>query len=149
MGSGDRLCGIAALFLAGITIAGSYRLPLFRAGVPGTGFLPSLFALFIAVCGLLLLLHPAVGRGEKPVWPQGPVRWQIAGSYVALFGYFMLIPILGFLLMTGIFLTLLMWWWGGQGRWVPFLFGGIGACLMYLAFRVLLEVPLPLGIWGE
>jgi hypothetical protein len=148
MGSADRLSGVIALALAGVLVLGTRRLFFFKSGVPGPGFLPLVLAFFIAFCGVILLVAP--GKDSKgPVWPGARVRWQIAGSYLALFVYYAMIPVVGFLLMTALFLSGLLWWWGNKGPWASLVFGGVGAALMFLIFRILLEVPVPMGIWAQ
>jgi hypothetical protein len=110
--------------------------------------LPFFVSLFIGACGVMLMVAPA-GDRKKVAWPPTPIRRKIAFSYLVLVLYFALTPILGFLLMTSVFLAGLAWWWGDKGGWAPLVFGGIGGPLMFFIFRVLLDVPLHLGIWAQ
>jgi len=80
--------------------------------------------------------------------PAGAVRRQMLAAGGILFGYWLILPYLGYtastaLVSTGLFRAM------GRYRWrIALLLGGVTTALLYLLFRVWLLQPLPTGWLG-
>lgn len=141
----DRVSGVLALFVAAAVTYSVHPHTFMKNGVPGAALFPFLTAVFIAGCGVTLLLAPG---DAQPNWPTGAVRAKLVGSLGALVLYVILVPIIGFAIASAIFLATLIGWWGKYRPWVAALIGGGIAGAMYVVFTLLLEVPLPAAFWS-
>jgi len=142
--------GLVWLFFAVFIVVESFRLPLGSWRDPGAGFLPLWSGILLA---LLALIDYGQSRreeespGEKGEAHGGGSRkflWVVA----ALFGYAVLLEILGFILTTFLLLLILLRA-GEPQRWAMALGGSVAASLLsYLLFEVWLKTQLPKGIFG-
>jgi hypothetical protein len=148
---------LSSLIWIGLGVAfliGSWQQGLFRKGVPGPGFLPFFYALFLIVLSSMVFL-PALGRKKEeragPVekfFPEDDSLKKILLGLAALFAYGIVLEYTGYLVTTFLFMAFssrLM----EPKKWGTVL--TVAACtavLSYLLFVVFLEVQLPGGILG-
>jgi len=139
----ERILGAGATVLAIPVVAASWGYGVGSPNSPGAGFWPLLIALAMAALGLSLMLHPTPDGAAAP----GKSRW---GKFVITLGtlalYVVALEPLGYLATTALLLFV-------QFRWVESLSlrvsAGIAvatAVVSLLLFRVLLKVPLPVGV---
>lgn len=144
----NRVCGVVALTLAAAIGWGARGLGFMTDGVPEPGLLPILAGGTIAICGGILVLWRSA-KAPTIAWPPPEARTKIYGSTAAFLLYAALVPVLGFSVTTAILSTVLSGWWG-EYRWrTAILFGILTAASMLVLFEVLLEVPLPRGIFFD
>jgi hypothetical protein len=94
--------------------------------------------------GIWLLLYP--GFGEEPVSPASP-RWAaLAIALASILVYAMVLQEAGYLLSTFALLTIQLRWVEKRGWPVSLLVAVIAAAVSLVVFRVLLKVPLPVGL---
>ena len=142
----------AVWFALGLTITiASLPYGLGTLDSPGTGFLPFLSGLAIALFsffGLVLAtLKQRMGVGWKPVM-RGLIWRKSLIVLLALLTYVWLLKPLGFSLCTALFIGFLLRAVQPQ-RWPVVMTGAIGAAIgAYGIFEVWLKAQLPRGPWG-
>jgi hypothetical protein len=140
----DRVAGIAAL-LGGILLAYTgWKLDPGTSKLPGPGFFPLLIALTMGGLGGWLFLRP--GPPEKSLRPEASQWIPFSLALLSLIGYAAILSDLGYLLSTFGFLVVQLRW-VEKRSWIPSLVtAALAAGISLLLFRVLLKVPLPVGI---
>ena len=140
----DRVAGIAAL-LGGILLTYTgWKLDPGTSKLPGPGFFPLLIALTMGGLGAWLLLH--CGPKEKPLRP-GVSQWiPFFIALVSLIGYAAILNECGYLLSTFGFLVVQFRWVEKRCWFTVVATAALAAGISLLLFRVLLKVPLPVGI---
>jgi len=134
----------------GITVA-SVPYGIGTLGSPGTGFLPFLTGLAMAVFAFIGMLHSTWRRRQGEGWRpkiEG-LKWQKSLLVLAaLAAYVLLLKPLGFSLSTALFVGLLLRAIQPQ-KWAVVIAGGLAAAAgSFLVFEVWLQAQLPKGIWG-
>jgi hypothetical protein len=149
--------GHAVVALCGLLVAAGYlweafRMPLGSKASPGPGLVPILVGLLLAALALVLLAQAWCGKGEgqdSAILPPGAAGRRVVGVWMALLTYALLVNVLGHLLMTAVLsagcLRIL-----GMRRWRNAILLSLffSAASFYL-FAVLLDVPLPEGLWAR
>ena len=142
--------------LLGIGIcAGSVTLKLGDFRTPGAGFLPFFAGLLLGISGFILMLSTLFSQ-EKAQRDEAEGRDRTgrhfrrfvtpAVTMAILFGYVLLLDLLGFLLTTFICLSLLFKL-SEPERWMrPVVLSCTLAVLSYLVFSVWLQCQLPKGL---
>ena len=148
----DILSGAAFIALSLAVLPESLGLQFYSEGVPGPGFFPTLLAITIAGSGALLVATRVGKReGDFPEFER-PSRSQAQrslGVWVALVVATLLINIVGFAAAMVVLVAILLL--GIERRRGPMTLITIVVTplLAYLLFGVLLQVPLPSGIFGD
>lgn len=140
----DRVVGATAL-LGGILLAYTgWRLDPGTSKLPGPGFFPLLIALAMGGLGGCLFFRP--GSAEKSLRP-GDSQWiPFSLALLSLIGYAAILNGFGYLLSTFGFLVVQLRW-VEKRNWATSLgTAALAAGISLLLFRVLLKVPLPVGI---
>jgi putative tricarboxylic transport membrane protein len=148
----DIVSGLAFIALSLAVLPESLGLQFYSEGVPGPGFFPTLLALTIAGGGALLVAT-RVGK-KREAFPEfeRPSRSEAQrslGVWVALVASALLINIVGFVAAMVVLVGILLL--GIERRRGPITLLTIVATplLAYLLFGVLLQVPLPSGLFGD
>ena len=140
----DRVVGISA-FGAGILLAlTGWRLDPGTSKLPGPGFFPLLIALTMGGLGICLFLYP--GRVEKPLRTEGSHWGLLSIALLSIIAYAALLNPLGYLLSTFGFLVVQLRWVEKRGWFTAVATAAPAAGISLLLFRVLLKVPLPVGL---
>lgn len=146
----DRI-GAAILLVVAVaytaTAAGRYT--YWTATGPGSGFFPFWLGLVLAALSALLLVSAARRPEPGPAWlptGRGAVRLVVVVAVTAAF--IALLPVLGMVLGTGLFLGVLLRMLEGHS-WRATLGVAVGAAAANWALFVLwLKVPFPVGVLG-
>lgn len=139
---------VAGMALLGALVVAIDSVPRYTSrGAMGSGAVPLLLAIVIALCAAGLLARAVRERAlAKAVsWPRGPQLRRVALSSGSLVAYVIALPIVGFPAATVLLLLVFLRYLGGY-HWrvaVPLALGG--ALVMWYAFGVLLYMPLPRG----
>jgi len=162
-GKAPDLIGAGLLVALGVAFAiGGTRYGVFGEGSRiGPGFMPFVAGVLLVVFGVMIGVEAALHRGRVPSHAarntqEGGVEGEeeAGGSTVVVaFGLMLvtvlLIPVLGFLLSFGLLILALVTFVEREG-WVRGILLSVTAITVtWLAFVVLLEIPLPPGIVGE
>jgi putative tricarboxylic transport membrane protein len=141
----DRIVGFILLLLAAACIAEGIRV---WDGFGETGFMPVLVSVIFAFLSLGLLLHKSQNKEEVIPWPQKR-GWQQIGIIVAsLVLYALLVPCIGCLLTTALFLTGLVRAMGKVGWGYGLIFGAVVSTSTHIIFKIWLNMSLPAGFLG-
>jgi putative tricarboxylic transport membrane protein len=140
----DRVLGVGAILLAIPVAVASWGFGVGSPKSPGAGFWPLLIVVTMAGLGISLILHPSQGA---PLAATQDSRWGrlwIALGTMAV--YVATLDSLGFLVATTVLLFVQLRWvesrtWRSSA-WIAVL----TALIALILFRVLLKVPLPVGV---
>jgi len=142
----------ALFFLVGLLIAlHSVSYALGTLAAPESGLMPFLAGAAIAVFAAIGFVHATLRRRAGEGWAPllRAVRWErCLLTLLALAGFVLLLPAVGFLLDTGLFIGFLLRAIVPQ-RWPVVLLGAVfSAGGAYLVFQVWLQAQLPPGPLG-
>jgi hypothetical protein len=143
----EAAAGVVVLAFGLALLAGALNFPYLLQGVPGPGFLPLLIAFGIVTAGLVLTVAAARGSTAVQVRWAPPAGWlRVCFMVAALAVAFLLLELLGFLVVTTLFMAVMIFCLG-ERSWrmlatVPLL----SAIALYGVFAVWLRVPLPQGV---
>ncbi len=148
---GERLFALFLVLVAGFAFSEAYRISGFR-GLTTGGVMPMLASGVMVVSSLLILADTL----RKPRNRDGglraffayllPLRVVLFAGLVAV--YAALIPGLGFLAASGAFLFVAIWGLWRKGPLRAAVLSALSVLAIYLLFRVVFQVVLPLGsLW--
>jgi hypothetical protein len=142
----------AIWFVIGAIIAiASLRYKLGTLASPGTGFMPFLAGLAIALFSFIGLVHGTLRRKQGVGWKMTMNGLMWGKSLIvlaALFAYTLLLTPLGFSLCTALFIGFLLRTVKPQGWFVAIAGSILTALGAYGIFEVWLKAQLPRGPWG-
>jgi putative tricarboxylic transport membrane protein len=152
MKKADRIIGLIMLVFACVVIAESMRMPQEGGNFePGIRFLPFWLGVLMAVLSVLLMVsawRKSAGGAAKRLMPNRQALISIVLLVAGLGVYITLLETLGFLIDTLLFNTFLMAV-VMRAHWKMALSVAVGSSLaLYVLFRILLEVPLPINMFG-
>jgi hypothetical protein len=130
-------------------LAAALRYPRGSIAQPGPGIYPILVGVLLLIgslgTGLEAALRPS--PDAEIVWPTGKAGRRVLAVSLAILGYVVLLPTAGWA-VSGFLVTLIALHVMNLRRWpvkvALALVVGVGSSY---AFAILLDVPLPLGIW--
>jgi hypothetical protein len=142
----DRILGIILLFLALVCFIEGTSV---WDGAGGTGFMPTLLGVVFALLGPGLLIPRPPGQDSFSIsWPLKAGWRQLGLIFFCMVLYTCLLPWVGFLLGTTLFLTVLIRAMG-RVRWgYGLIFGCVVSTIAYIVFKVWLNMPFPAGVLG-
>ena len=142
----DRILGIILLFLALVCFIEGIRV---WDGVGGTGFMPALLGAVFALLGPgLLIPRPPSQAFFSISWPLKAGWQQLGLIFLCMVLYTLLLPWVGFLLGTTLFLTVLVRVMG-RVRWgYGLIFGLVVSIITFVVFKIWLNMPFPSGFFG-
>lgn len=144
-----RAVPLVLLVAAGVYLTLALRLPFGAAARPGAGFYPvivAVFALVVALAGTASAFRGVPGAAAEAVELDAASRRRVVISVVALVAFCLVLPWVGYPAAAFAFVTVLLRYLGG--RWTTALLtGALSAAGSYGLFAMLLDVPLPRGLW--
>jgi len=144
-----RAVPLVLLVDAGVYLTLALRLPFGAAARPGAGFYPvivAVFALVVALAGTASAFRGVPGAAAEAVELDAASRRRVVISVVALVAFCLVLPWVGYPAAAFAFVTVLLRYLGG--RWTTALLtGALSAAGSYGLFAMLLDVPLPRGLW--
>ena len=139
--------------VSGIAIAiGAYRLTVGGFHSPGPGMFPFFLGLALCGCSLPIVIRSLRRKSGPP--PEGKELWnkerlrQVILVTIYLVAYALLLARIGYLLTTFIIFFFIFKTMGTLKLRTIFIILILMVTISYYVFAVLLEVPLPLGIWN-
>lgn len=140
----DRILGLGAILLAVPVGLASWGFEIGSIKSPGAGFWPLLVSLCIAGLGIVLVLRP---DGAFRRAATGGSRWRsFALALCSLAGFVLALEPAGYVATTCGFLLVQLRWVEGRTWRASLLTAFLAATISFVVFRVLLKVPLPMGI---
>ena len=148
MHKAEVISGGLVLAFGIVLLAGAMRFPFFLDGIPGPGFLPLLIA--FGVCGSGIVIITGSMRGailtENPRWAAAAGWRRVAYMLGAMTVAFLLLDLLGFLIVTTLFMAAMIYALGERSWRMLATVPVLSAIALYAVFAVWLRVPLPKGI---
>jgi putative tricarboxylic transport membrane protein len=148
----DIIAGAVLIALSIVVLPESLALQFYSEGVPGPGFFPTLLAITLVVSGALLI----TSRLTKPAnaFPEfeRPSRSQAQrslGVWMALLVAAVLVNVLGFLASMVVLVAVLLLGIERRRGLSTIVTIVVTPLLAYLLFGLLLQVPLPSGVFGD
>jgi putative tricarboxylic transport membrane protein len=144
------LLGIALMsaVLSIIYLVTSLQYPMDTAAQPGPGFYPFIVGILWLLSSLGLALEARTKEERALVsWPQGVAFFRIIAIVGSLLFYVILLPVLGHVIVAAVVILVALQAMGGlrwQFRIALTILLTLGS---YYLFDVLLEVPLPRGVF--
>lgn len=118
---------------------------------PGPGFVAFLSGLFIAGVGLIMILtetRTKLSPGESSSLSLSVRTWpQLFFTMALLFGYAILLDVLGYVLTTFLLMWSFFYAFGGRRRALSLMVSLIIVSVTYLVFEVWLRCQFPRGIF--
>lgn len=148
----DQWSGLVLLIISALICWGSILLPYGSIHNPGPGFLPFWLGIILGLMAIGLILNSTRQKeGAKMIRDllSEKIRWgKVLYVLIALVAYGYLMELLGFPIVTFLFMVFLLWFidpqpWKSVVGWA--LVGAIGC---YLIFEVWLKLRLPKGFLG-
>ena len=142
-----RAVPLVLLVAAGVYLTLALRLPFGAAARPGAGFYPVIVAVFAIVVALMATASAfRGGPGVVAVELAAAARHRVVISVMALVVFCLVLPWVGYPAAAFAFVTVVLRYLGS--RWTTALLtGALSAAGSYVVFAVLLDVPLPRGLW--
>jgi hypothetical protein len=141
----DRITAVVALVLGIGSLIEGYRV---WDGWGGLGSLPVLIGTSLVCLAVALYITAQSSKGETIEWPARPVQRRLLLVCGMAFGYVSILPYLGYLLSTAVFMLGLTWTMGSTRPAVAISFGVLTSVISYATFKVGLHMPLPSGFFG-
>lgn len=124
----------------------------------GAHGVPQAFAIFLAVLAILLIGQSVVARLKVAQWPTASAeeRQKLRRSVLRMSGmlaigiaYLIAVPVLGYALSIGLLLAVVMVYQGLAPSWRIVGVAVGGTIVFWIIFVLLLDIPLPAGIWAN
>jgi len=147
----DRIEGLIWMILAVSVCIGSFKLDLGTFQKPGPGFMPFLAGSVLGLFSLILILSTFLDQfnreDTRAIKFFSKKKWKnFVLPLLSLFGYVLLLDVLGFIFTTFLFLLFLFkitdprrWFW-------PLVLTGSTVSISYLVFSLWLKCQFPKGI---
>jgi len=164
-----RIEGLVILLVAAGYLWEAHKVPDFYKlpGVPGPTTFPLILGIVFGICGLWLLVSPKdllarkkTAEEKSAAPPQEPVDagrkrpagitadWHFYSLWAVILAYLYLMPDLGWPVATAVLIAVFVFLLG-EKRWPVILGMAIAATvLIYVGFKMGLNVRLPLGLLG-
>jgi putative tricarboxylic transport membrane protein len=152
MKKADRITGVVTLVFSGFVIAESSRMPQQSAQFgPGVGFLPFWLGVIMAILSILLILNtlrrPA-DSAKRRIFPARQAIIAISLVLTSLAAYILLLEVFGFLADTMFFAAFLLGIVEREKWKRTLLIALLTSAGLYIVFRLLLGVNLPVNRFG-
>jgi putative tricarboxylic transport membrane protein len=149
----DRICGIILSIVGAGVLLSSLSYPIGTLQKPGGGFFPLIASVMLLGLSALLTFQSFTNKdGEKsvdlPFFPGREAAKRILFVFAALLGYRYIFPVIGFALVTGIFIFFLARFLGYFSWKTSIFFAVATAVVSYYLFQVVLKVPMPTPLIG-
>jgi hypothetical protein len=149
--SKEKISGSFWLLVAILVCLESVRVGVGAPRNPGPGFLPFLAAVILGSLATTVIIRNILKRdkasGLSELW-KGKNWIRAILVIVPLCLYPLLLPSLGYLIMTFALMAFLFGLLGRQKLWVQLTGAFVISVATYYVFHVLLEVQLPKGVFG-
>lgn len=141
----DEAAAIVLILFAGAAyfISGSFRSGI--GGAPGPALFPQFVVIGLSMLAILQLISASITaeRSERIISNRNIIRFIIPSMFLVV--YAAVLPFVGFLTTTFVFLTALMYYSGARDLRVVVLIGAVASVVLQNVFVGFLRVPLPEG----
>ena len=148
----------SGIFLLAFSIAlfiGAQNVKTLSISSVGSGTFPSFIAVLLAIVSLAIIVggaKKARGPDEKQKPVEGkPRMWAVVATFAIMAAYALLMPKVGFIIMTTVYLFAQMYIMAAKEHQRPFVFGIVSVVTsvsVYYLFVLVFNLMLPAGILG-
>jgi putative tricarboxylic transport membrane protein len=143
----QRRVAIAFLLASAGYLALSLGFPFGSLARPGAGFFPVAVGAFLCAAALTVVVTGFGGATLAGPTLERDARGRVLVTALALVGFCLLVPWLGYPICAALFVALLLRRLGGTPWPGAVATAVLSAATSYYVFAVLLAVPLPRGVW--
>ena len=136
------------MLLGVVSLLEAHRLrPMRMREAVGDDIFPMILGVALLILGALMTF---VVKAPPPQvqFPEKKIARSMIASLACLFGYWALLPFLGYVPSTFSCSLLLFFLFGGYRWWICLLAGVLLTASMYLIFIYFLKMPFPIGVLG-
>ncbi|HZG73166.1 MAG TPA: tripartite tricarboxylate transporter TctB family protein [Chondromyces sp.] len=154
----DIMSGLLLLIVSIVMYTATNTFKTLTTTNVGPDFMPKIIAAFIAIFSIVIVVSAYRSlknqKGQMDTEAEGAGETSYAPVFITLafmIGYLMLMPYIGFLIMTAIYLFLQIYLLAEEGKKKVILFAFISvvsSAIIYYVFRSIFHVMLPIGIFG-
>ncbi len=142
----DPIAGAGVMVVSVAAAIGALRFPTPSGAVPGPALFPLVISAILAAFGVVLLVSGL--RSASPTTRDAPTMRRMAGLLGLTVIYAALMPLLGFVAASALFLTLAIRFLGYVHGWRTGAVALATAFVVFWLFAVVMKVPLPEGWIG-
>ena len=147
----DLICGIILLVVGTAVFLNSLSYPIGTFRTPGAGLFPLIASILLLGLSAILTLQAFLSKKGKgvaptPFFPEKGAPRRILLGFAGLVGYRYLLPVIGFVPSTGLFILFLIKFLGGYGWKTSIFYALVMALVAYYLFQVWLKIPMPLPL---
>jgi hypothetical protein len=145
----ERVSSLFFLLVSIMVLIGSIRLGIGTTRAPGAGFITFGASALLGILSLSLVVKTLVKKQEpEEAVFRGTLWWRVAFAGLAVLGYALLLPILGYLITSFLLMSFLYWLVRAQ-RWYWIIISSLLSSLAsWGLFSKLLNCQFPTGIFG-
>lgn len=153
----DLVSGSVLLVFSGVLFIGAQQVKTLAVSSIGSGFFPSVVAILLAITSVFIIIG-GIAQAKKPdkasdkaKAEEKPRVWGVIGTFALMAFYAILLPKLGFLITTTVYLFVQINILSPNESRKQFLFGiisVISAVSIYYLFVSVFHLMLPAGILG-
>jgi len=150
----EVICALALLTLAGTGIVEAVRLGSgWGPAGPRAGFFPFWLSLILGVCSVMILvkairMDPA-REGEKKPFVTKTQLQPVLAVFLPMAAAVLLIEVIGFYLMSALYLAFFMRWMGRHSWPAVFAISLLFPVATFLILERWFLIPMPKGMFGE
>lgn len=144
----DGRSGVFFFFFGLIVCLFSIHLGPGKLSAPGPGFLPLTAGILLVFLSFLLLLSQLFSRKAGGIWETRIAIRNVILVIGGMWAYAFLLPRIGFVFVTFIFLTMIIRFVDPQSWAKSLIAGAAGTALSFLLFDTLLKTNLPRTFLG-
>ena len=142
----NLLCGGLLVALAAVSLLEALRI---KDDWQGARLMPAALAVVLVALGVGHLVPSTAGSAAGlPAWPDAPGWRRVAFVFGALVLYVIVLPPLGFLFSTALFVLILLRSLGAYSWALTLVLTGAIAIATHVVFKHWLGMPLPAGLAG-
>lgn len=144
----DRVGGAIFMLLGVVSLLEARRLhPMRMREAVGDDIFPMILGMVLLVLGTLMTFIVKTSP-LKVNFPEKEIARRMIASLACLFGYWAILPILGYAPSTFLSSTLLFYFFGGYRLRICLVAATLLTACVYLIFIHFLKMPFPIGVLG-
>lgn len=147
----DLISGVVLLVVGTALFFKSLSYPVGTFRTPGAGLFPLSASILLLILSAILTLQAFLskkGKGLAPVpfFPEKKTPRRIFLGFAGMIAYRYLLPVVGFVPSTGLFIFFLIKFLGGYGWKTSLFYAVVMALVAHALFQVWLKIPMPLPL---
>jgi putative tricarboxylic transport membrane protein len=147
----DLISGIVLLVVGTAVFLKSLSYPIGTFRTPGAGLFPLIASILLLILSAILTLQAFLSKQGKelapaPFFPEKETPRRILLVITGMIAYRYLLPVIGFVPSTGLFILFLIKFLGRYGWKTSIIYALVTALVAHTLFQVWLKLPMPLPL---